>query len=371
MNIAVITRHAITNYGSLLQAFATQKVIEDLGHNCEIIDYVRDDESYMKHEVTLLKKKSDWYNNIIKRIVYLALRQPESIMAGRRFEKEQKKYLNLTKRYTSEQQLKEDRPNVDAYITGSDQVWGPVADGTYDSVYCLSFTSDSDRRLAYAASFGRTEMTSELEVYYRNWLSKYESVAVREDSAVELLRKMNICSKQVLDPTLLLDSNFWNQYLMPIKHEKYILVYQLHNDKKLGEYAKKVAETKGLPLIRISASLHQISRPGKFVWCPRIGEFLSYIKNAECMITDSFHGTAFAINFNTSFVEVLPNNNTGTRNMSILKLTGLSNRILKNDKDIYLASEKVDFTYANKIIENKRKESKVVLDSMIQLGNKG
>ncbi|MBQ6787621.1 MAG: polysaccharide pyruvyl transferase family protein [Lachnospiraceae bacterium] len=367
MNIAVITRHAITNYGSLLQAFATQKVIEDLGHNCEIIDYVRDDESYFKHEVTLLKRKSDWYNNVFKRIIYLALRQPESILAGRKFAKEQKKYLKLTKRYTSEQQLKENKPKADAYITGSDQVWGPVADGTYDSVYCLSFTNDADRRLAYAASFGRTEMTQELEAYYYNWLKKYESVAVREDSAVELLSKMDIYAKQVLDPTLLLDSKFWDKYLMPIKHEKYVLVYQLHNDKKLGEYAKKVAEIKGLPLIRISASLHQISRSGKFVWCPKIGEFLSYIKNAECMITDSFHGTAFAINFNTPFVEVLPNNNTGTRNMSILKLTGLSGRILKNDEDVYLASEKVDFTYANKVIEKRREESKAVLARMIQL----
>ena len=143
------------------------------------------------------------------------------------------------------------------------------------------------------------------------------------------------------------------------------MVYQLHNDKRLGEYAQKVAREKGLPLLRVSASLHQITRPGKFIWCPSIKNFLSYVKNAECMITDSFHGTAFAINFNTPFVEVLPNNNTGTRNMSILRLTGLSNRVLKDD-DIDLAMTTIDFSETNRILEKKREESIEILKHMLE-----
>lgn len=365
MKAAVITRHAIINYGSLLQALATQKTIEKLGYSCDIIDYIRDDESYRNHEKTLLKRKPNWYNNPIKRALYLSLRQPESILAGKRFEKEQKEYLHLTKRYTNAKELVVDKPKADVYITGSDQVWGPVEDGSYDSSYCLSFTDDKDKRISYAASFGRTEMTEELTGYYKKWLSRYDNVAVREDSAVQMLSDMGISASQVLDPTLLIDANEWSKYLKPIKHKEYVLVYQLHNDKKLGEYAKKVADAKGLPLIRISASFHQITREGKFVWCPSMGEFLSYIKNANCMITDSFHGTAFAINFNTPFVEVLPNNNTGTRNMSILKLTGLSGRILKNHENIQLANEKIDFSYANNIIKEKRKESVSILKDML------
>ena len=89
MKVAVITRHAITNYGSLLQAFATQQVIESLGHECEIIDYVREDESYTQHEKTLLARKPEWNRNPIKRAIYLALRQPESIASGKKFEAEQ------------------------------------------------------------------------------------------------------------------------------------------------------------------------------------------------------------------------------------------------------------------------------------------
>ena len=363
MKVSVITRHAIANYGSLLQAFATQKVLESLGHKCEIVDYIRDDESYRQHEKTLLKRKEEWNSNPIKRALYLLMRQPESIAAGKRFEKDRKELLNLSERYTNPETLKDNPPAADVYMTGSDQVWGPVANGTYDDAYCLSFAEG--KKVAFAASFGHTEMTDELKDYFKKWLAKYNSIAVREDSAVEILKEMGIETSQVLDPTLLLDKDYWKDYLLPIKKKNYVLVYQLHNDKKLGEYAKKVAKEKGLPLIRVSASYHQRIREGKFVWCPKLGEFLSYVNNAECMITDSFHGTAFAINFNTPFVEVLPNNKTGTRNLSILNLTKLTDRVLQDYNDTDLANKEIDFSYANSVIEEQRQHSINVLKEMI------
>lgn len=366
MKIAVITRHAISNYGSLLQAIATQEIIEGLGHTCQIIDYIRDDELYSRREYTLLKRKPEWNNNPIKRVLYLMLRQPESLVAGKKFENARRKYLKLTKRYTSAKQLVEDKPVADVYVTGSDQVWGPVENGSYDSIYCLSFTEDSAKRIAYAASFGHSKMTEKLELYYKKWLGRYKYLTVREDSAVSIINKLGLEGFQVLDPTLLLDKNYWHKYIKEITQKKYILIYQLHNDKKLGKYAKKVSEAKKLPLIRISASFHQITREGKFIWLPDLGEFLSYIKNAECMITDSFHGTAFAINFNVPFIEVLPNNNTGTRNVSILNMTGLTDRILKDENDIELVSKKIDFEKVNKILQVNRKKSISILKTIIE-----
>lgn len=365
MKIAVITRHAITNYGSLLQALATQVTIEKLGYECEIVNYIRKDESYKNHEKTLLKRKTKWNRNPIKKLVYLLLRQPESCLAGKKFECEQNKYLKLSKLYVSQDELMNDRPYADVYMTGSDQVWGPTEDGSYDSSYCLSFVPDSEKKIAYAASFGHTDMTEELSSYYKKWLRRYEHIAVREDSALNFLNTIDIEAQQVVDPTLLLTREEWEKYVGEKIEKKYVLVYQLHNDKRLGEYAQKVAKEKGLPLLRVSASLHQITRPGKFIWCPSIKNFLSYVKNAECMITDSFHGTAFAINFNTPFVEVLPNNNTGTRNMSILRLTGLSNRILKDD-DVNLAMTTIDFSETNRILEKKREESIEILKHMLE-----
>lgn len=366
MQVAVITRHAISNYGSLLQAMATQQIIEGLGHSCEIIDYIREDENYLEYEKNLLKRKPEWSNNIFKRVVYLAVRQPGSILVGKKFEKAQQRYLHLSKRYGCSKELVKDKPTADVYITGSDQVWGPVGNGVYDSSYCLSFTQEEDKRIAYAASFGHNEMNPELNLYYKKWLSRYTHIAVREDCAVRMLTELGIGATQVLDPTLLLNSDEWSKYVDDAPRRKYVLVYQLHNDKNVGVYAKKVAKAKGLPLIRISASLHQIHREGKFVYAPSIGEFLSYIKNAECMITDSFHGTAFAINFNTPFVEILPNNNTGSRNQSILKVTGLTGQILTDVNDITLASRTIDFSFANSTLVEERKKSIALLKRMIE-----
>lgn len=364
MKIDVITRHAITNYGSLLQAIATQAIIEELGHKCEIIDYVRIDESYREHEKTLLKNKKKWNKNPFIRIAYLALRQPESILAGRKFEKQRIKYLKLSRRYSSREALRNNPPQADVYMTGSDQVWGPTEDGSYDDSYCLSFVK-CGKKISYAASFGRTDMTPEIQKYFKKHLSTYNHISVREDSAVKMLQDFGIDSEQVLDPTLLYGEEFWNKYTTDVTSKKYILVYQLHNDKKLGKYAAKVAKERGVELIRISSSFHQIGRPGKFVWCPSISEFLGYVKNAELMITDSFHGTAFAINFNTPFVEVLPNNKTGTRNMSILALTSLEDRIF-SDYNVDVANKLIDFSCANQILDKKRVESREILKKMIE-----
>ena len=221
--------------------------------------------------------------------------------------------------------------------------------------------------VAYAASFGDSHFEQDDYQKLNEKLKNFNAIGLRENQMIPYVAShVDVPVQRVIDPTLLLDASFWNKYLSPIKIENYVLVYQLHNDEKLGRYAKRVADEMNLPLVRISASFHQITREGKFVWCPEMGQFLSYIKNATCMITDSFHGTAFAINFNTPFVEVLPNNNTGTRNMSILRMTGLSHRILRDEEDIQLAKNKVDFTEANEVLKEKRIESLEILKKMIE-----
>lgn len=366
MKVAVVTRHAVANYGSLLQAIATQTVIEKMGHTCQIINYIRKDESYERRELTILKRKPNWNASPVKRLLYLALRQPGSILVGRKFEKAQAKYLNLTRRYNSYEELIGDKPKADIYLTGSDQVWGPTEDGSYDSCYCLSFTEDSDKRIAYAASFGRMNLTEEPQEFFKKWLHRYHHIALREDSAVELVSKMGIAAEQVIDPTLLLSKEEWLPYVGKAPQKDYILIYQLHNDKRLNKYAKKVSKETGLPLIRISASAHQFCRGGAFCFAPDLGTFLAYIKGATCLITDSFHGTAFAINFNTQFVEVLPNNGTHTRNLSILTMTGLEDRILRDLSDVSLATKKQDYSRVNEILKQQREHSYCVLKKMIE-----
>ena len=366
MKIAIITRHAVSNYGSLLQTIATQLALKQLGHSCEIIDYIRDDETCWEVEKTLLKGKPKWNSSVLKRWIYLMLRQPESVIAGMVFARERKKYLLSTKRYSSYEQLVHDKPKADVYMTGSDQVWGPVADGTFDKAYMLAFTEDVDRRISYASSFGHTNMTKQLAHQYKCWLSRYTAVTVRERSAKKLLENLEILSEQVLDPTLLMEQSYWEQFACKKSPARYVLVYQIHNNPQVDAYAKKVARAKGVPLYRISTSLRRLKCDGKAIWLPDLKSFVGYIAGAECLVTDSFHGTAFAINLNVPFVDVLTENGTQSRNISILEMTGLTDRILRDSEDVRLADVPIDYQRINRILTQKRQESFAILDKMLQ-----
>lgn len=365
MKVEIITRHAIINYGSLLQALATQNVVESLGHEAEVIDYIRYDEHYKNREKFSIKRKPEWNNNIIRRFIYMTLRQPQSVIAGSMFERERKRLLHMSKRYSSKEELKADMPVADVYMTGSDQVWGPVENGEYDDTYFLEFTNTNAKRISYASSFGRTEMSEELRNFFKKNLGRYQHITVRENSAKLIIEELGYAVNQVLDPTLLMDKNQWKKYFKSAPDYKYILIYQINTDNKLGEYAMKLSERTGLPVIRIGAAFHYIRMPGKLKICFSMGEFLAYIDKAEYLITDSFHGTAFALNFNTPFVEVLPNNKTGTRNVSILELTGLTDRILTDINDIDLAMKPIDFSRVNTVIDRERKKSLDLLQHII------
>lgn len=366
MNIKVITRHTPSNYGSLLQAMATIQVIESLGHQCEIIDYRKKNEMCLKGLLTSLQNKPSWNKNPIKKYLYIALRYPGEKIAAILFEKMRSKYLKMTSRCYRINDLK--TLTADIFMTGSDQVWAPLLDGKYDKAYFLNFASPNSRKVAYAASFGKTQFSEKVIKDYKHLLSQYNAITVRENHAVKLLEDWNIeCEGQVLDPTLLLDAQQWSKYITKEIKGKYILIYEIHNNPPLDNYAKQFAKHVGLPLIRVSPSLHQISRGGKMIFCPSLGTFLSYIKNAQYIITDSFHGTAFAINFNKEFIEILPNNKTGSRNQSILQLTGLENRILQNAKDFSFAEKRINYTKINNILEKERFESLKKIKSLLTI----
>lgn len=363
MDIKVITRHAPSNYGSLLQSIATITILERLGHTCEIIDYIRDDEHGLKAVITSLNGKQGWNGNLLKKLAYIAFRYPEEKTAEIKFSRMRKKYLKLTQRCRAHEDLKQ--LDADVFMTGSDQVWGPTLNGQYDEAYFLSFVSGKPKT-AYAASFGRTDFTPKILAEYSKLLSTYSGIAVRENNAVDLLKLLGItCMGQVLDPTLLLTGEEWSKRIKRNMEGKYVLVYQLHNNPVLTDYALRFARHTGLPLYRISPTFHQIRRGGKFIYLPDLDEFLSYIKNCTYFLTDSFHGTAFALNFNKQFIEILPNNKTGSRNQSILQLTGLTDRILTDFNDFSMADKVIEYTSVNNILAKERQKSIAILKSLL------
>lgn len=367
MKVSLITRHAVANYGSLLQTYATQVVIERMGHECETVDYIRADEDPRIQERTLLAGKPKWNSNPVLRAAYLALRQPEAVRASKVFAEQRAQMLHMSKRYATLEELCDEPPKADLYMTGSDQVWGPVGWRSYDKAYTLGFAPKGASRVSYAASFGKSAMPADVEEAYRAEISKYARVCVREDSAVEKLAEWDISAEQVLDPTLLLDGDEWRALAKPVREKgRYVLVYQIHNNPAVSEYAKAAAKRLGLPLVRISGVYHQLLRGGSFRYLPSVLEFISYIDNAELLVTDSFHGTAFAINLNTPFVEVLPENGTAGRNVSILRLTGLQGRVAHSLSDLSLCDEPIDFAPVNALMAEERGRCLGVLRELVE-----
>lgn len=357
MKVAIITRHAICNYGSFLQTYALQKEIDKLGHEAVIIDYIREDEEYHKRINVALKKSGKWNKNVLTRLVYKLSRYPETVLMEKKFASFRNNLLHMTKLYTSLEELKQDKPQADVFCTGSDQVWGPISLDSYDPAYFLEFTKEQDTRIAYAASFGKKKFDEESRRFYKEALQKYDVISVRENSAVSVIRDLGIENvQQVLDPTLLLNAEEWSKLITKDIKGKYVLVYQIHANPAMDKYAEEFARRVKLPVLRVSFYLHQITRAGKLVYLPDVGTFLSYIKNATYMITDSFHGTAFAINFNTQFVNVV-HDETATRNQSLLQLTGLTDRIITDKTDFSIINKKIDFEPVNAVIEQNRKES--------------
>ena len=371
MRINIITRHAPANYGSILQAIATQKLIRDLGYDSEIVNYIPSFETTTRIAFTQLRSNDSWNGSPFKKLLYIMVNMPENWISFKKFASMRSKYLKQGVLCHSLDDLKQEYKNdtESIYLTGSDQVWGFISNGKYDPAYVLDFAPKDATKISFSSSFGKTEFSSRILKTYKAYLMKYSGISVREDSAVDLLHSMGLGAKQVLDPTLMLSSDEWKQYMKPIKTVKnmgkYILIYQIHNNPELDSYAKSFSQYTGLPLIRVSPLLHQIKRGGKFVYLPDISEFLSLINNTEYLITDSFHGTSFAINFNKSFIEVLPNNDSSTRNLSILRLLGLTDRILMDANDMSFANKAIDYDTINVLLGKARCEAKNTLKTLI------
>ena len=369
MKVDIITRHSVPNYGSLLQSYATQEAIKKIGHESEIINYTRYEERYENLANTLVKGKK-WDKNIILRTIYKFIQTPNYAKMYKKFKQYKKNFLSETQmEYGSIEELKRNVPEADVYCSGSDQIWGAIGTANYDESYFLEFVQEK-KCIAYASSFGKTELNVDLKNNLNRLLKKYEHILVREQSAKDILINNNIKNvEQVLDPTLLLSNEEWEELAKRSNvkiNERYILVYQLHDNKEFDKYAKKFAKTKKMKLLRISPSLYHIIRSGKLIYLPDQYEFLNYFLNAEYILTDSFHATVFSIIFNKKFIDIMPKNKTGTRIESVLNLFKIKNRILKNYNDYKLIDEKIDYDNVNQILENERKKSINMLREAIE-----
>lgn len=369
MKINIITRHSVPNYGSILQTYSTQKALEKMGYDSEIIDYIKLEETNKRAVATNYGSNKSGIKEKIKKVIYIILQRPNVTKMNNAFKKFRKKYLKETIReYNSIEELSNNLPEADVYCTGSDQVWGKIGTEEYDKAYFLNFVPENKKCIAYAASFGVDKLPEKLNEDIKDLLKKYETILVRENTAEKIIREKGFDNVgQVLDPTLLLKKEEWDEICEPTKldNKEYILVYQLHHNKEMEKYVKNLKKHTKLPIYRVNTSIYYGLKPGKFIYLPTPGQFVSYIKNAKYVVTDSFHGTVFSMIFQKQFIDILPGK-TATRIESILKLVGLSNRILRDNNDYSFLKDNIDFTQVNNILENERNKSIEKFDKAIK-----
>ena len=276
-------------------------------------------------------------------------------------------YLVRTRPYTEEELLSGLCEKFDVYISGSDQIWNPFYVGL-SPIYYLAFSPDKAKRVSFAPSFGNFKYNDiQLNNGIREYLSRFSYITVREDKSVQDLKEhIGIDVTTMLDPTLMLDRNDWiealsiNENVKPIKG--YVLVYALSDRHKLNQIGRMVGEKLGL-------DTYIMDMPGLFTskackYFPDISprEFVEKLLHASFVVTNSFHGTAFSVNFNIPFYFVI--SNTPERQKSLLKFVGLEDRTInKNVKGVTL--QPIVFEKANKVLSAKRMYDKASLDSAI------
>lgn len=360
MKIDVITMHNVKNYGSVLQTYATQRILEKLNCEVEVIDYYRKDQVEANLVDNRINSSKIFSKNVFTKFIGRMLLTDSIKKQCSKFNKFLQKNINLTAlKYYSNEELKQNLPEADIYCTGSDQVWNSEWNKGIEKAFYLDFVPENKTRISYASSFGKTQLDENEKEITKELLSKYKYLSVREESAKKIINGLGIEQvEHVLDPTLMLNMKEWEKLKVNIKEkEKYILVYQLNtNNPKFDKYVKDLSKKKKMPAIRVSNVGYQRLKYGKFINCPSIEEFLSYFINAEYIVTDSFHATAFAINFNKKFVCIFPDK-FSTRLQSILDLINLQERKVVDFDELNLIDKNIDYRKVNKIIENERNKS--------------
>ena len=357
--VGIITLHRVVNYGSVLQAYALQKKISDLGYDVAIIDYYPRRLTMIGMLIRIKNKSNKFKKNFILRNIARLIIFPSYILRFNVFFKFLKKYISMTKKmYKTHNDIVNAKFDFDIYCTGSDQVWNSGWNEKFDYPYYLDFAPNEKKKIAYAASFGKNELDKNEIDLTKKYLSRYNSISLRELSGVKIVENLGIKnSVNVLDPTLLLDGNEWRKISSnKFKNEKYILVYNLNRNKNIDNYAKNLSKKTKLKIKFISYQLHEFYKKGKIYCNPNVEDFLALIDNAKYVITDSFHATAFSINFNTQFIIVYPGKYS-TRLQSILKILDLENRVAKNEYDLSIIKNNIDFEKINYLMSNQRKKS--------------
>jgi len=360
MKISIITLHKVFNYGSVLQTYATKLFFEGLGYETEIIDYLP-----KKWQNKALFWDIAVSRGFIKDSIYRCLRAGSVFIKKRTFWKFLKRNTQLTNCYKTIEELDKCCPVADIYCTGSDQVWNSSYCGI-DKAFYLRFVKNDTKKISFAASIGKTELPESEAKIVKEYLSEYSLVTVRENSAVKLLDSIGIKSELILDPTLQIEKEHWISLASKrLIKDRYLILMLLYNeDNNATEYARKIADEKGLKLVKISWELKKPPLVDILMTHRKPEDFLSLFYYADYVVTNSFHGLAFSINLNKQF-SVIKRNEFNSRIDSLLEFTGLTERMVDYNLDMSIVDKVIDYNKVNDILNNERiKNQKIIRESI-------
>lgn len=362
MKISLITMHAARNYGAVLQTYALQKYLENKGNVVEIINYKRKDQTFIGY---LFNINQNFRKTFFHKLSYVIVTFIPKIRTSIIFGKFQERKLHLSGKTILDYKQIKDVISADYYCVGSDQVWNPYANNGFDKAFFLSGVKG--KKISYASSIGIYEFNNDEQACFLNEINNFSSISVREISSVSLLQKMGIKSTCVLDPTLLLGRDEWEKFADPIISSKpYILVYYFGNAKNIMKSAERVAKARNLEIRRITVGYERYSSDNiieRFITPER---FVGLFLNASYVITNSFHGTIFSINFEKQFLGY-PTTENNARFDSVFQMFDLQERNLrKYSGEEYINLSDVDYARVARVLAEKREESYTYLKRALQ-----
>lgn len=371
MKIGILTFHRALNYGAVLQCYALYSILNDLGHDVKIIDYRPDYVEYYRKIIPVFKiKRTQGFSKKLRLILASLLWGRSTIEATKRFDNFILSHFAFTKIVKSREQVPND---FDVIIVGSDQVWSPQICYGFDPVFWGQFPHKQIVLSSYAASM---EGLSQLS--HSDWhrimenLKSFSHISVREmQLQKELNKRLTISCECNIDPSLLLNEDAYESIIEePSVEGDYVLVFSVVQAPGLMDFANAIAKKMNIKVVVVysqyTPKVFRKKGDGK-VLCPSIGGFLGLIKKARCVLTTSFHGTAFSIILRRPFYTAC--HGKGERVRSLLSQLDLNDRLIdfsSSSIESFCFSD-INFSDVNIKLDNMRKDSMRYLNSALKM----
>lgn len=353
MKIGLLTFHSAHNYGAVLQAYATQEKVKELGHHIEVIQYNPD--YLIKQKLFPVSRNNSPMVNL-KLIVEGVLTFSSKILRRKKFEN----FINNKLQLSAKEYLNkpfQSNLDYDIFIMGSDQIWNCKLTKGFDKVYLGNFeTKPSARKITYAASMSHYGLTAAQSSEFATLIENFNQISVREEDLQEFLSKnYNKNSTIVVDPTFLLTANKWSAMAeKPKTNKKYVLVYSVDLRNDALRIAQNIAKEIQAEVIELSMNVDKNGLKNKYQTASPEA-YVGLFENAAFVVTSSFHGTAFSVIFNKPFYSIAHGSDKDSRQKTILNNLGVLDRFIAKDSNPSFKT--LDYTIPNQKLNDLRESS--------------